>query len=928
MATLVATGRPGRKTPEFFRRIFALTLNREIYGGFCLVLALIAGLALFAVDAVHGVGGIFRTYRETARETLLLGGVLEQINSARLASVRYRLTPDAETAGDFDHSMQAILGLEPQAEDLFDGNPERLAEVRALIGQARDYRAAFAELVAVQAEHDRTVARLKAVETGVQTKQDALLEGVYAEFNYQAQLWGARIQRQLMLASQAMDRFLLTNDWAEQEAALNRIDEALGALKRLDPLLSLQGSAHNGLRGEIVTAVEEYRDLVVRLRDLVATRNAVRTNRVELTGQTMEAGIHTVATSLIEVQAGLGDAGEADIERSSLVMLAAGAVTLVLGLLVATLIARAITGPVRRQVRVVKAIRAGDLDIDVPALRRRDEIGEVSRALEEFRLQAIEERRWQAQEEVETRRRAAEAVVNQRLRAAIESAESNMMLADADNRIVFMNAKMQAFLARIEGDLQRELARFRAGEVLGQALESLHRDPAEQRKVLANLGEPTTQVMDVGTRKLMLYIVPVFGSDRTRIGTSVTWIDKTAEIAMEAEMKSVVDRAASGDFAARIPTDGKRGFLLGIAQGINRMSAQTQQAMAEVSGMLKAMAGGDFTGQIYTPYDGVLEEVRVSANETAERLSRTVAQVKQAAAELNHTSQEISAGSLDLSKRTEQQAASLEETAAAMEELASTVRANAASARKASELAGSARQQSADGGRVVAQAVEAMRPIEESARKISDIIGIIDEIAFQTNLLALNAAVEAARAGEAGKGFGVVASEVRTLAQRTSGAAKDIKGLINASNGHVQDGVKLVQQTGDALRQILASTEAAAAVVRDIASASEEQSTGIAEVNTAITHMDEMTQQNSAMVEQSTAEARSLEEQAAALDGQMRFFTIDESLVADIARARQPKAVPAAAATSRGNPVHRLQRKAVGALAPQPSADPDDWQEF
>ncbi|MEC9346003.1 MAG: methyl-accepting chemotaxis protein [Pseudomonadota bacterium] len=575
--------------------------------------------------------------------------------------------------------------------------------------------------------------------------------------------------------------------------------------------------------------------------------------------------------------------------------------------------------PIRHQVAVVHAIQEGDLDVSVPALQRNDEIGEVSRALETFRTNAIEQRRRDEAEQEAIKARAAEALINERLRAAIESADSNLMLADNDNRIVFMNKNMNDFFKRLESDLQQDLPQFRAEGLVGKSIDVFHRNPEHQRRILAGLTESMVANLKLGSRALFLYIVPVFDENRKRLGTSVSWIDKTAEYATEAEMKDMVARAADGDFSARISLEGKRGFLEAIAQGMNGLCGQIEQAMTDISAMLSALAAGDLTQRIETPYKGVLEQVRSDANTTAERLAQIVADVQRAATELSHTAAEISAGSIDLSGRTEQQAASLEETAASMEELAATVRTTADNARKANDLSDSARQQSQKGGEVVTQAVSAMHPIEESARKISDIIGIIDEIAFQTNLLALNAAVEAARAGEAGKGFGVVASEVRTLAQRTSDAAKDIKGLISTSNTHVRDGVKLVQQTGDALKTIQEATEAAAAVVREIAAASKEQSNGIAEVNTAVTHMDEMTQQNSAMVEQNTAAAKSLEEQAAALDRQMRFFTI----------AGGPGLVMAGSApkaASKPNPVHRLQRKAATALATRPADD--DWQEF
>ena len=260
------------------------------------------------------------------------------------------------------------------------------------------------------------------------------------------------------------------------------------------------------------------------------------------------------------------------------------------------------------------------------------------------------------------------------------------------------------------------------------------------------------------------------------------------------------------------------------------------------------------------------------------KIRATICGVKASAREVTNASAEISTSTTDLSQRTEEQAASLEETSASMEQISATVKKNAENAQQANHSAATTREVADRGGQVVAKAVSAMAKIEDSSRKISDIIGVIDEIARQTNLLALNAAVEAARAGEAGRGFAVVASEVRSLAQRSSQAAKDIKDLITNSNSQVKDGVDLVNQAGTALNEIVESIKQVAEIVSDIANASIEQSTGIEQVNKALTQMDEVTQQNSALVEENAATAKTLEHQAKAMDEQVAFFQIDAAV--------------------------------------------------
>jgi methyl-accepting chemotaxis protein len=250
-----------------------------------------------------------------------------------------------------------------------------------------------------------------------------------------------------------------------------------------------------------------------------------------------------------------------------------------------------------------------------------------------------------------------------------------------------------------------------------------------------------------------------------------------------------------------------------------------------------------------------------------------------------------------------------------MEEIAATVKKNAESAQIGNQSASGTREVADRGGRVVAQAVEAMARIEDSSQKIADIIGVIDEIARQTNLLALNAAVEAARAGDAGRGFAVVASEVRSLAQRSSQAAKDIKDLITSSNGQVKEGVDLVNRAGAALTEIVDSIKSVAAIVSDIATASIEQATGIEQVNKALTQMDEVTQQNSALVEENAATAKTLETQAAALNDQIAFFRLDEAQ--DAGRAQRP-AVRQAASPGTAKPVRATAPAARPATGPAP----------
>jgi len=354
------------------------------------------------------------------------------------------------------------------------------------------------------------------------------------------------------------------------------------------------------------------------------------------------------------------------------------------------------------------------------------------------------------------------------------------------------------------------------------------------------------------------------------------------------------------------------------------MAAKQERIVEALRSGLSRLADGDLTAQIDTAFSEEYEQLREDFNRAIGELQSTISVVIENATGIQNSATEVSRAADDLSRRTENQAATLEQTSAALEELTASVRSASEGTEKANRSANDAKRNAEESGAVVKNTVVAMSEIEESSRQISQIIGVIDDIAFQTNLLALNAGVEAARAGEAGRGFAVVASEVRALAQRSSEASKQIKQLISKSSQQVERGVSLVNDTGKALQEIVKSVNEIATLVSDIASTAKEQATGISEINAAVSQLDQVTQQNAAMVEESTAASHSMKEEANALNSMVSHFKIGPDTGAR--RGSSPIVSPVSKVVSRTPVYSPVAKKAVAGGRPAPADN--DWQDF
>lgn len=397
---------------------------------------------------------------------------------------------------------------------------------------------------------------------------------------------------------------------------------------------------------------------------------------------------------------------------------------------------------------------------------------------------------------------------------------------------------------------------------------------------------------------------------------------------LETEINNVIHAISKGDFNERISLDNKTGFFQTISEGINQIVESNQKMIEETMRVFAALAQGDLTQTIEGNYTGDFEQLKNDANITVEKLTEIMLAIQQTSTLVTTAADELSRGNVSLSQRTEEQAASLEETAASMEQMTVTVQQNADNAKEATQLALRAKDQAEKGGEVVGAAIYAITEISNSSKRITDIISVIDEIAFQTNLLALNASVEAARAGEQGRGFAVVASEVRGLAQRSAAAAQEIKELIQDSVTKVEEGTKLANQSGTTLEEIVIAVKKVNDIVSEIAAASQEQSSGINQVNKAVTQMDEMTQQNAVLVEQAVAASDAMSTQTQTLKNKVAFFKFHEQQTHPFSEQQGHQDQNKPRVTQHPSSEQEFVTSTTKKYEPVPHSDDSDWEEF
>ena len=736
------------------------------------------------------------------------------------------------------------------------------------------------------------------------------------------------------------------------------LTERLGMIRATGQAMALRGDATGAERWRLAEASgivrKAMRDLQEGMSKVYAQTPALRTELeavIRETGQSVgtflglandklfaaekpeiaaievfDAGSGAVAAVMkpyAAIARALNDRLSARLERLTLKRLySCGAALLTLALVTMALVYlfRRTVVPLDRAYGYFARMAQGDLEVGIE-IDRRDEIAKILEAAQSMRVKL-------GFDLSEAKRMTDE---NLRVKAALDTVSTSVMIADNERKIIYLNKSVVDMLSRAEEDMRKALPNFSAARLLGASIDEFHKNPQHQKHLLSTFTSTHRAQIGIGGRSFALTTNPVLSESGERLGAVVEWADRTAELAAEKGINTLVEAAINGELSSRIALEGKSGFTRDLAENINKMLDAITAPIADVQRVLAALAQGDLTEKIATNYRGAFATLSNDVNLSVDNLAQNVMTIKEVTDSVTSAAREITVGNSDLSQRTDAQASSLEQTSASMEQLASTVKQNADNAKHANQMAVAASDVAVRGGAVVQQVVGTMRDINESSRKVVDIISVIDGIAFQTNILALNAAVEAARAGEQGRGFAVVAGEVRNLAQRSAAAAKEIKTLIGDSVEKVEGGAKLVADAGRTMDEIVAAVKRVTDIMSEIAAASAEQSAGIDQVNQAVGQMDYAVQQNAALVEQATAAAESLEEQASNLALSVSRFRLGAQQAAKAsprqASASGLRAGPASGDSGREPATAVKSRPAKTAALPSEIRD-DDWEEF
>ncbi|PLA74565.1 methyl-accepting chemotaxis protein [Hydrogenovibrio sp. SC-1] len=845
------------------------TIRAKLLASFIFITLLVIGMSIFSISQTTDSANGFKDYREMARDTVLAGQVQSNMLMVRMSAKTFMSNPGAKEVEQFNHYYNTVNDYIKTAKVEIQ-KPERAKMVTELDQKLQAYNGYFEALQTLAKQ------RLDIIENNLNKNGrliELLISGIQRsahEDKEHAVTYAASASvRTLLLGRIYAIKFMDDTQKSYMDRAVAEFRTLQNQLKNLEE--SIKNPARRKAIQQVYTYIETYISGVNALNKVSIDIDNIVKNNLDVIGPQVAQLAENIKISIKKDQDRIGPEVQSMNDSIITALIVISIIITLVATLIAIFIPKAIaTGIQNIQTTLERITDSGDFSVRADD-KREDELGHMGQSI-------------------------------------------NALLSDMQNAIIEANKVISAiadgnFDQRVTLDLAGDLNTLKQG--INNSADSINTTMTELGRVMEAMNNGQFNVaVNADLKGDFLTMMNNVRSTMEALNDSIS------------DIVVVMNAMQEGEFNKRVEADA-RGELLSLKQSINHSMDALENAIEDTVFNIEAIASGDLTHSITNEYHGQLLRLKNSINQSNQRLSEVVTKALNATSVVSGAAEEVSQGSINLSQRVQENAAAAEETSATMEEMSSAVTNNTEHAKEATSVAHEVQQKSNEGVQVMQKTIEAMNAIQESSHKISDIVSLIDGIAFQTNLLALNAAVEAARAGDHGRGFAVVAGEVRSLAQKAAEAAKDITNLINESVTRIDDGTKLATESGEMLTTISASVDNVTNMIEQIADASAQQMAGIQQANTAITQIDEVTQQNAALVEETSAAAESLSDQARILQEDMAFFTVKNSgqSTARLAapKATQPKAI------AQPKPSASLPTKP----APTSHADKEDeWDDF
>ena len=797
------------------------SIRAKLIASFVVLIILISFLSTYSVINVNTSSQGFNAYQEMAKTSSLSGHFESSVQMAQLKVKDYLHRPVNKEVEEFNVFYEVAMADLDKANQGVT-SPERAEMLKQTSEKMTQYQTEFVKVQQLTDESNAIILNeMNAVAPKIERLVTDVMNDANRAGNQELSLSSTQAIRNLLLGQLYAIKFVYTNSRANMNRAIRELRKFSSTVSKLKSLLEQE--SHIQKTDEAQKLVKIYSKAIEKLYNTAKERNGNIKN-MESLGAQLTTLAEEIRSSIQADQDILGPEVEENNQQIMTLLIAVSLIVVFIAALIALTIPRSIiNGLGAIQNSLANISRTGDFTIRAD-VSREDEIGEMGKAVNQMLMDT---------------------------QAAIKEANS-VLAAIADGR----------FDERISVSLSGDLNELKEG--VNSSAESVSFMMAELSKVMHALEEGDFSVkMDTAVAE----------SFRQQVEGALQSIDATVS-----DILTVMGQMQQGEFGHRVEVDAK-GELLKLKNGINQSMSGLDSTVNDLINVISAQSEGNLSVQLSNDYQGKLALLQEALDNTSNKLNQVVSGASNAGQIVANAAHEVSLGANSLSASMQQQAAAIEQTSATMDEMNSQVRSNSDNAREVASVTQKMRSNANSGVSVMQQTIVAMTQIQESSHKIADIVSLIDSIAFQTNLLALNAAVEAARAGEHGRGFAVVASEVRSLAQKSADAAKDIKSLIEETVSRVDQGSSLASESGEMLVSINDSVNSVAQMIEKIAKASTEQAEGVNQVFTSISEIDRVTQQNSILVEQTSASAQSMTEQAQTLNDEMSFFSTRHNLV-------------------------------------------------